>query len=124
MNDQGYKTVMKEYDFYNSNDNDFEIIDECPTNYINSLPENNIVNNFTHESVKLQNFVVNIFKIIFSSRNKRSEFSFKSKKHLENSSFTVDIEELIEYDNLKARDSKKKNISLNFIYMEKIKKII
>ena len=58
MNNQGYISVMKEYDFYNSNDNDFEIIDECPFNKINSLPENNITNNFTHENVKLQNFFV------------------------------------------------------------------
>lgn len=119
MNDQGYKTVMKEYDFYNSNDNDFEIIDECPTNYINSLPENNITNNFTHENVKLQNFFVNIFKIIFSSRNKKHEFSSKSKKNLDNSSFTVDIEELIEYDNLKAHDSKKKKYIIEFYLYEK-----
>lgn len=121
MNDQGYKTVMKEYDFYNSNDNDFEIIDECPTNYINSLPENNITNNFTHDNVKLQNFFVNIFKIIFSSRNKRSEFSSKSKKNLDNSSFTVDIEELIEYDNLKPHDNKKKKYIIEFYLYEKDK---
>ena len=119
MNDQGYKAVMKEYDFYNSNDNDFEIIDECPTNYVNSLPENNIANNFTHESVKLQNFFVNIFKIIFSSRNKRSEFSSKSKKNLDNSSFIYDIEELIEYDNLKAHDNKKKKYIIEFYLYEK-----
>ena len=121
MNDQGYKTVMKEYDFYNSNDNDFEIIDECPTNYINSLPENNITNNFTHDNVKLQNFFVNIFKIIFSSRNKRSEFSSKSKKNLDSSSFTVDIEELIEYDNLKPHDNKKKKYIIEFYLYEKDK---
>jgi hypothetical protein len=110
---------MKEYDFYNSNDNDFEIIDECSTNYINSLPENNITNNFTDEKVKLQNFFVNIFKIIFSSRNKKHEFSSKSKKNLDNSSFTVDIEELIEYDNLKAHDSKKKKYIIEFYLYEK-----
>ena len=109
---------MKEYDFYNSNDNDFEIIDECPTNYINSLPENNISNNLIYESDKLQNFFVNIFKIIFSSRNKRSEFSSKSKKNLNNSSFTFDIEELIEYDDLKANDNKKKKYIIEFYLYE------
>ena len=29
-NDQGYNSVLKEYDFYNSNDDEFEIIDEFP----------------------------------------------------------------------------------------------
>ena len=119
MNDQGYISVMKEYDFYNINDNDFEIIDECPFNKINSLPENNITNNFNHENVKLQNFFVNIFKIIFSSRNIRSGFSSKSKKNLDNSSFTYDIEDLIEYDNLKAHDNRKKKYVIEFYLYEK-----
>ena len=35
QNDQGYKSVIKEYDLYNDDINDFEVIDEIPTNYIN-----------------------------------------------------------------------------------------
>ena len=43
-NGQGYKTVMKEYDFYNNDNDDFEIIDEIPTNYINTTSNNNMTN--------------------------------------------------------------------------------
>ena len=132
MNDQGYKSVLKEYDFYNINDNDFEIIDEigeCQDNFINTLNDYNKHNNnleLKKYNVKLQTFIINIFKTIFNSRNKKSEFSSKSKNKLsdnkkDNSFFTVDIEELIEYDNLKARDNsnidnKKKYIIDFYLY--------
>ena len=83
QNDQGYKSVIKEYDLYNNDINDFEIIDEIPTNYINDKKDNNNNNKNqeiknTKENDKLQNFVNEILKIIFYSRNKLSEFSSKS----------------------------------------------
>ena len=73
-NDQGYKSVMKEYDFYNDDINDFEIIDEIPTNYINTSSNNNNSsknNNSLKNSAiekqkeKMNKFIINIFKIIF-----------------------------------------------------------
>ena len=127
MNDEGYNSVLKEYDFYHSNDNDFEIIEE----YSNKPNINkNIKNNMEikkNQNEKLQNFIFKIFKIIFNSRNKRSEFSSNSKSKLNdnktnNSSFTVDIEELIEYDNLKAWDDsdgdKKKKYIIDFYLLK------
>ena len=79
QNDQGYKSVIKEYDLYNNDINDFEIIDEIPTNYINDKKGNNNDKNDeikkTKDNDKLQNFVNEILKIIFYSRNKLSEFS-------------------------------------------------
>jgi len=123
-NDQGYKSVMKEYDFYNDDNNDFEIIDEVPTNYINTSSKNN--NNSTNnkelkksstekQKEKLNKFIINIFKTIFNSRNKLSEFASKSKHKMNESnktdtSFTFDIEELIAYDSLtdfSSKDEKK-----------------
>ena len=38
-NDQGYTAVEKEYDFFNNNITDFEIINDIPNSFIN--PENN-----------------------------------------------------------------------------------
>lgn len=121
QNDPGYKQVMQEYDFYNDNNNDFEIIDEIPTSYIsNTSKEIDKNNDKTKNSInekqkeKLQKFIVDIFKIIFNSRNKLSEFASRSKKKLnedinDDMSFSFDIEELIAYDNLKAYDDKDKN---------------
>lgn len=113
MNDQDYKSVLKEYDYYNSNDNDFEIIDELPDNFMYN-PTSNVINNsikIKDQDKKLKNLIIKIFTIIFNSRNKRSEFSSKSKRKLKDNtndnSFKVDIEELIEYDNLKAWDESK-----------------
>ena len=113
-NDQGYNSVLKEYDFYNSNDDEFEIIDEFPKNYISNIGEKNSndkenIKEIINKKEKIKNFIIKIFKVIFNSRNKRSEFSSKSKRKLNNNKsvhnfFTVDIEELIEYDNLKAWD--------------------
>ena len=126
MDDQGYKSVLKEYDFYHSNDNDFEIIEEYSNKYINTLNDNNnnIKNNLKiqNQNEKLQNFIIKILKIIFNSRNKRL-FSSKSKRQLNdnknnNNFFPVDIEELIEYDDLKAWDNsdgdKKKKYIIDF----------
>ena len=78
-NDQGYKSVMKEYDFYNNDNDDFEIIDEIPTNYINTTSNNNINNSLKNSEIekqkgKLNKFIIKLFKIIFNSRNKLSEF--------------------------------------------------
>ena len=121
QNDPGYKQVMQEYDFYNDNNNDFEIIDEIPTSYINNTSKEIDKNNDkTKNSInekqkeKLEKFIVNIFKIIFNSRNKLSEFATQSKKKLnqdinDDTSFSFDIEELIAYDNLKAYDDNDKN---------------
>ena len=128
MSDQGYKSVLKEYDFYHSNDNDFEIIEEYSNKYINT-PNDNNNNNFKNnlenknQNEKLQNFIIKILKIIFNSRNKRYIFSSNSKRQLNdnknnNNFFPVDIEELIEYDDLKAWDNsdgdKKKKYIIDF----------
>ena len=113
-NGQGYKTVMKEYDFYNNDNDDFEIIDEIPTNYINTTSNNNMTNSLKNSDIekqkeKLNKFIIKLFKIIFNSRNKLSEFDSKSKPKLNeniktNNTFTFDIEELIAYDNFKDMD--------------------
>ena len=134
-NDQGYTAVEKEYDFFNNNITDFEIINDIPNSFIN--PENNndinnIKNNndlkFEKQKKKLENFVTEIFKIIFKSRNKFSEFSSKSKRKLnetkkdDDDPFKPNIEELIEYDNLKAWDksenSQKRKILIEFYLYE------
>ena len=128
-NDQGYKSVMKEYDFYNDDINDFEIIDEIPTNYINTSSNNNNSsknNNSLKNSAiekqkdKMNKFIINIFKIIFKSRNKLSEFASKSKlKNDENNktdiSFTFGIEELIAYDSFKDFDENDENKRQQYI---------
>ena len=132
MKDQGYNSVIKEYDFYNCNDNDFEIIYEYSNNKKDQQNDekNNINNNDKNNknNKKIQNFILKIFKIIFKSRNKRNEFSSKSKLKLndnkkENNLFEVDIEELIEYDNLRILDDsngdKKKKYIIDFYLVKK-----
>ena len=128
-NDQGYKSVMKEYDFYNDDNNDFEIIDEIPTNYINTSSNNNNTSKNNNElknsaiekqKEKLNKLIINIFKIIFNSRNKLSEFASKSKHKMNESnkadiSFTFDIEELIAYDNFKDFDDNDENKRQQYI---------
>ena len=128
-NDQGYNSVMKEYDFYNNNNiDDFEIIDEIPTNYINPTDNeknknDNTIPNYDQKK-KLQNFVIQLFKIIFYSRNLLSEFSSKSSQNLEeinkkDDPFSYHIEELIAYDDLKDwaenSDNKKKKYVIEFM---------
>jgi hypothetical protein len=135
-NDQGYKLVMKEYDFYNNNDNDdFEIIEDIPTNYITTASkETNISNNninskfsdpiknstIVQSQKKLENFVVDAFKIIFYSRNKLSEFTSQSKLKLNedkknDNPFGFGVEELIAYDNLKYLDERNDNKKQQYI---------
>ena len=124
-NDQGYRSVMKEYDFYNNDNDDFEIIDEIPTNYINTTSNNNINNSLKNSEIekqkgKLNKFIIKLFKIIFNSRNKLSEFDSKSKPKLNeniktNNTFTFDIEELIAYDSFKDMDDNNDNNRQQYI---------
>ena len=129
MNDLGYKSVLKEYDFYHSNDNDFEIIEEYSNNYINTPNDNDNNNNsiknnleIKNQNEKLQNYIIKILKIILNSRNNSYTFSSNSKRQLKdnknNNFFPIDIEEIIEYDNLKAWDNsdgdKKKKYIIDF----------
>ena len=124
-NDQGYKSVMKEYDFYNNDNDDFEIIDEIPTNYINTTSNNNMTNSLKNSDIekqkeKLNKFIIKLFKIIFNSRNKLSEFDSKSKPKLNeniktNNTFTFDIEELIAYDSFKDMDDNNDNNRQQYI---------
>ena len=124
-NDQGYKSVMKEYDFYNNDNDDFEIIEEIPTNYINTTSNNNINNSLKNSEIekqkgKLNKFIIKLFKIIFNSRNKLSEFDSKSKPKLNeniktNNTFTFDIEELIAYDSFKDMDDNNDNNRQQYI---------
>lgn len=75
-----------------SND-DFEIIEspDCA----------NDINNNKESYNKFHKFIVLIFKIIFDSRNQSSQFKSKNKKNnKKESSFQIDFEELIEYENL------------------------
>ena len=92
-NDQGYKSVIKEYDYYNNNLDDFEIIDEIPSTYKNKTQiekDNNNINTQNNnlrsinsdQKKELQQFVTDLFRIIFNSRNKLSEFSSKSRQNL------------------------------------------
>ena len=137
-NDQGYKSVMKEYDFYNDDINDFEIIDEIPTNYMNtpsnnnnSSKNNNSLKNSAIEKQKdkMNKFIINIFKIIFKSRNKLSEFASQSKHNMNESnktdmSFAFDIDELIAYDNFKDSgdndDNKRQQYIIDFFLYENV----
>ena len=134
QNDQGYKSVIKEYDLYNNDINDFEIIDEIPTNYINDKKDNNNNNNKnqeiknTKENDKLQNFVNEILKIIFYSRNKLSEFSSKSMLTLtddkkDKNLFSYHLEELTAYDEFKdwaeVEGDKKQIYIIDFIIRKK-----
>ena len=110
--------MNKKQDINNKNDDDFEIIDEVPNDYIddtvktNNNKENNIKEEEDHNK-KMHNFIVKILTIIFDSRDKKKEFSTKSRKNLTDS-FSFGIEELIEYDDIKPCDEsdgdKKKKI--------------
>ena len=132
QNDQGYKSVIKEYDLYNNDINDFERIDEIPTNYINDKKDNNNNKNqeikSTKENDKLQNFVNEILKIIFYSRNKLSEFSSKSMLTLtddkkDKNLFSYHLEELTAYDEFKdwaeVEGDKKQIYIIDFIIRKK-----
>jgi len=94
--DNGYKSVLKEYDYYNNTENDFEIIDEYENNYTNNQKDNINKEDEIKQKSKFQNFIADIFKIIFNSRNQSSEFYSKSKKKLKGNSFQIDLDELIE----------------------------
>ena len=114
--DNGYNSVIKEYDFYHNEDNGFEIIDEIPTNDYNNNSKNgnNDKNNISNSIEDLNNnkkfkeFILTIFRIIFNARNQSSEFYSKSKRNLKESSFQFGLEELIEYDNLGISNNKDK----------------
>ena len=117
--------MNKKQDINNKNDDDFEIIDEVPNDYIddtvktNNNKENNIKEEEDHNK-KMHNFIVKILTIIFDSRDKKKEFSTKSRKKLTDS-FSFGIEELIEYDDIKPcdesdGDKKKKYIIDFFLY--------
>ena len=139
--DQGYKTVMKEFDYYNNDVDDFEILDEIPTNYINPTPDtkdnhNNNQDNtqkkidmtkISEQRKKLQKFVTGLFKIIFYSRNKLSEFSSRSRQKLDEDkkfgNIFPSLEELTAYDDLKdwtdISDSKKQKYIIDFFLHKK-----
>ena len=112
-----YKSVLKEYDFYNNNDNDFEIIEEC-TNTHNNISNNETKNEIINQNFKFENFIINTFRIIFNARNQGSEFgsSSKSTEKISNNSFQIDFEELIEYENLKTSNynNEKKKYFIDF----------
>ena len=113
-----YKSVLKEYDFYNNNDDDFEIIEECPNSYINNIDNNENKNEAINQNSKFESFILNIFKIIFYSRNQGSEFEFcsNSSEKKSNNSFQIKFEELIQYENLRASNSnsEKKKYFIDF----------
>ena len=95
--DNGYKSVLKEYDYYNKADHDFEIIDDITTNdittnNINNKKDNNFFEDISQNS-NIQNYILNFFKIIFDSRNQSSEF----------------ISDLLEYDNIGVSSNNNKN---------------
>ena len=118
--DNGYNSVLKEYDFYHNDDNDFEVIDEIP-NEFNNKNEDNDKNNKSNSiedlnnNKKFKDFILTIFRIIFNARNQSSEFYSKSKRNLKESSFQFGLEELIEYDNLGiSNNNDKKKYFIDF----------
>ena len=132
QNDQGYKSVIKEYDLYNDDINDFEVIDEIPTNYINDKKDKDNIdknneNKKPNENDKIQNFLNEILKIIFYSRNKLSEFSSQSMQTLNddknNNLFSYHLEELTAYDEFKdwaeVDTDKKQKYTIDFILRKK-----
>ena len=132
QNDQGYKSVIKEYDLYNDDINDFEVIDEIPTNYINDKKDKDNIdknneNKKPNENDKIQNFLNEILKIIFYSRNKLSEFSSQSMQALNddknNNLFSYHLEELTAYDEFKdwaeVDTDKKQKYTIDFILRKK-----
>ena len=98
--DNGYKSVLKEYDFYNNTDNDFEIIDECPTNDMNNKNDNSF-EDLCQKSI-IQKYILIFIQIIFNSRNQSSFFS---------------INDIFDFDNLKPHESKIKYL-IDFYIME------
>ena len=123
--DNGYNSVLKEYDFYHNEDNDFEIIDEIPNDCYNSKNDNNDKNNNSisiedlNNITKFKDFILTIFRIIFNSRNLGSEFYSKSKRNLKDNLFGIGIEELIEYDNLGISNNNDKKKYFIDIYLIK-----
>ena len=140
-NDQGYKSVIKEYDYYNNNLDDFEIIDEIPSTYKNKTQiekDNNNINTQNNnlrsinsdQKKELQQFVTDLFRIIFNSRNKLSEFSSKSRQNLNigindyKNTFSYYLEDLTAYDDLKdfadnKNDNKKQKYIIDFYLYKK-----
>ena len=98
--DNGYKTVLKEYDFYNNTDNDFEIIEDCPKNDMNNKNDNSF-EDLCQNSI-IQNYILIFFQIIFNSRNQSSSFS---------------INDIFDFDNLKPHESQIKYL-IDFYIME------
>ena len=118
--DNGYNSVLKEYDFYHNDDNDFEVIDEIP-NEFNNKNEDNDKNNKSNSiedlnnNKKFKDFILTIFRIIFNARNQSSEFYTKSKRNLKESSFQFELDELLEYDNLGiSNNNDKKKYFIDF----------
>lgn len=128
--EQGYKSVMKEYDFYNNNIDDFEIIGEIPsTTTIPTQNEKVIINKdniqkskYSEIKDKLKQFLTDLFRIIFESR----EYNSKSRQKLNELDFSGDyIEELTAYDDLKGSSDDKEDKSLKYsIYYYLYKKDI
>lgn len=123
--DNGYKSVLKEYDFYNNTENDFEIIDEFDSNYFDNKNDKDKDNN-NKEMIcdsEFKDFIVYIFKIIFKSRNQISEFHTKSKSNLNEDSFQIDLDELfMDYKDLGvANDNNKKKYFIDFYLVKKDK---
>ena len=103
--ENGYKSVLKEYDFYNNIDDDFVVIDKYENDIINKNENNDkeeIINS------KFQDFISDMFRIIFNSRNQSSEFYTKSKNKIKDNSFQIDLDELIELENLRATNNNDK----------------
>ena len=123
--DNGYNSVLKEYDFFHNEDNDFEIIDEIPNDCNNSKNNNNDKNNNSisiedaNNNAKFKDFILTIFKIVLDVRVESSELYSKSKKNLKKSSFQYDIEELIEYDSLRISNNTDKKKYFIDIYLIK-----
>ena len=119
--DNGYNSVLKEYDFYHNDDNDFEVIDEIPNESNNNKNDNNDKNNIStsiedlNNNKKFKDFILTIFRIIFNARNQSSEFYTKSKRNLKESSFQFELDELLEYDNLGiSNNNDKKKYFIDF----------
>ena len=104
--DNGYKSVLKEYDFYNNIDDDFVVIDKYENDIINNQNENNDKEEIINST--FQDFISDMFRIIFNSRNQSSEFYTKSKNKIKDNSFQIDLDELIELENLRATNNNDK----------------
>lgn len=112
--ENGYNSVIKEFDIYNNTDDEFEIIDAFPNDFYNKNNDNNDSFEDLGPISKLQSYILYYFKIIFNSRNKNSKLMTKSKEKLKDNPIPKDGKELIEYESVTSSNNSKNTYFIDF----------